>query len=364
MEIKERLKDLAVIVPCLNPDEKLLQVVRGMLAAGFSHVLVVDDGSGRDYRPYFDEAEAIPECTVLGYTVNRGKGYALRHAFAYVRENWPWCSGVITVDADNQHTPKDTRNVALDMLEHPDTVVIGCRDFKKAGVPLHNRMGNLITSFVFKALCGIRLSDTQTGLRGIPAGCLEAFCSKVEGDRYEYETNMLLYMKTAGIPFIERAIDTVYIEGNKSSHFHVLRDSWKIYVPILKFSLGSGLSTLIDLTLFTILCRVFDKLPNAAEIFLATAGARICSSLFNYNYNRRHVFGADGRPHEKGSLYRYYAVAVCQMLLSWLCVTGLVTLFHAEGGVKTVLKLVVDLILFFLTFQVQREWVFKKKKGE
>ena len=358
-EIREKLKGLAVIVPCLNPDEKLMQVVRGMLAQGFSHVLVVNDGSAAEYQPLFDEAAAVPECTVLGYEVNRGKGYALRTAFSYVMENWPWCEGVITVDADNQHTPHDTANVAMDMLAHPDTVVIGCRDFKKAGVPRHNRMGNLITSFVFKVLCGIKLSDTQTGLRGIPASCLKAFCDEVEGDRYEYETNMLLYMKTAGIPFIERSIDTVYIEGNKSSHFKVFRDSAKIYAPILKFGLGSGLSTVIDLTIFTVLCKVFDSLPTSQEILIATVGARVCSSLFNYAYNKTRVFENDSS--HKQTLVRYYIVAVCQMTLSWLCVTGLVTLFSAQGGFKTVLKLIVDFILFFCTFQVQREWVFKKK---
>ena len=77
-EIKEKLKGLAIIVPCLNPDEKLMQVVGGMLAQGFSHILVVNDGSSPDYQPFFDEAAAVPECTVLGYEVNRGKGYALR----------------------------------------------------------------------------------------------------------------------------------------------------------------------------------------------------------------------------------------------------------------------------------------------
>ena len=358
-EMREKLKDLAIIVPCLNPDEKLMEVVRGMLSEGFSHVLVVNDGSAPEYQPLFDEAAAVPECTLLGYEVNRGKGYALRHAFTYILENWPWCQGVITVDADNQHTPHDTAAVARDMLANPETVVIGCRNFKKAGVPLHNRMGNLITSAVIKLLCGIKLSDTQTGLRGIPASCLRPFTEAVEGDRYEYETNMLLHMKTAGIPFIERSIDTVYIEGNKSSHFHVLRDSAKIYKPILKFGMGSGLSTVIDLALFTILCRVFDALPDAKEILIATVGARVCSSLFNYYFNRTRVF--ESRENVKSSMVRYYILAVCQMTLSWLCVTGLVRLFAAQGGLKTFLKLIVDFVLFFLTFQIQREWVFKKK---
>ncbi len=358
-DIKEKLKDVIIVIPSLNPDEKLMQVVRSMRAFGFSRMIIVNDGSDSEHLQPFSEAEMIPDCTVLGYEKNRGKGHALKTAFSYIAEHEPLCMGVVTVDGDGQHSARDSMMVASDMLEHPGCVVIGCRDFSKADVPTHNMLGNRITSFIFALLCGIRLSDTQTGLRGIPAEYLIEF-SRVDGDRFEYETNMLLYMKERGIGFIERPIDTIYLEDNKSSHFRIFRDSAKIYMPILKFSLGSILSMLIDLSLFTVFCRIFSHLPDTQEIFVATFAARIISSLFNYFYNRNAVFKGEGS--ERGSMLRYYMLAVLQLLSSWLGVSALTALFKAGGFAKTAVKFFVDLFLFFISFQIQREWVFRKEK--
>lgn len=355
-DIKEKLKDLVIVIPSLDPDEKLMQVIRGMVEAGFPQVVVVNDGTAQEGLGPFREAETVPECTVLGYEVNRGKGHALKTAFAWIRENLPDCRGVITVDGDNQHTPEDTVRVGLAMEENPDKVIMGCRDFKNPGVVNHNVYGNRITSLAFNLLCGIKLSDTQTGLRGIPAQYLEEFC-RVEGERFEYETNMLLYMKKEGIDFTEVKIATIYIDGNKTSHFRVFTDSPKIYAPIIKFALGSGMSTIIDLALFTVFCKLFSGMTQSKELLLATVCARILSSLVNYTYNKKAVFNTNS---PRSSVIRYYILAVCQMLLSWLCLNGLVTLFAAKGFAKTVLKMVVDLILFALSFQIQREWVFKK----
>lgn len=355
-EIREKLKDIVVIVPSLDPDEKLMQVVRGMLDAGFSRMVIVNDGTNKDGLGPFKEAEQVPECTVLGYEVNQGKGYALKTAFSWVLENIPGCKGVITVDGDNQHTPEDTVKVGLAMLENPDKVIMGCRNFKNPGIVNHNVYGNRITSLTFRLLCGIKLSDTQTGLRGIPVQHLPAFIG-VEGDRFEYETNMLLYMKKADIEFIEVPIATIYIDGNKTSHFKVFTDSPKIYAPIIKFALGSGLSTILDLALFTVFCKVFSGLPQAKELLLATVCARVISSIVNYTYNKKAVFNSNST---KSSITRYYILAVCQMMLSWLCVNGLVTVFAAKGFFKTVLKMCTDIVLFMISFQIQREWVFKK----
>lgn len=357
--IKDKLKNIIVVIPSLNPDEKLMKVVESMMAAGFSRVLVVNDGSDTEHLRPFSEAKETPGCTVLGYEENRGKGHALKTAFKYITENEPSCRGVVTVDGDGQHGAEDSVLVASDMIDHPGCVVLGCRDFSKKDVPTHNMLGNRITSLIFGLLCGIKLSDTQTGLRGIPGEYLAEF-SEIDGERFEYETNMLLYMKEKGIGLIERSIDTIYIEDNKSSHFRVFRDSAKIYKPILKFSLGSIMSMLIDLSLFTILCRVFSHLPDTQEIFLATLGARIVSSLFNYFYNRNAVFKSEAS--DRSSMLRYYILAAMQLTASWLGVSALSALFKAAGFAKTAIKVLVDVTLFLISFQVQREWVFKKEK--
>lgn len=358
LEINNTLKSIMVIVPSLNPDEKLLQVVEGMLHAGFSNILIVDDGSQPEHAQTFAAAEEQFNCKVLRHQRNFGKGKALKTAFSFVLEQRPDITGVITVDGDNQHKPKDAQRMALALLANPNTVMMGVRNFKQKQVPLQNRLGNTLTSIVFRVLCGIKLSDTQTGLRGISVSYLPAFIG-LEGDRFEYETNMLLYMKKVNIPFQEISIETVYIEGNITSHFNPLTDSAKIYKPIIKFASGSILSALIDLGLFTFIVWIMKNVSLGRQIFVATLIARVVSSLFNYAFNRHAVFQSS-EP-KRVTMVRYYMLCTVQMLLSYKGVALVLNIFSIQGLGKTMVKLLIDSILFMLTFQIQREWVFKNK---
>lgn len=241
-----------VIVPSLNPDEKMVNTVKGIIADGFDDVIVVNDGSAPEYLAPFEEVGRLPEVTVLTHDVNYGKGRAMKTAFQYVLENRKDILGVITIDADGQHLPKDMRACVEAMEANPDKVILGVRDFSQPQVPFKSRAGNNITKTVFRLACGIRISDTQTGLRAIPYRHLPVML-QIEGDRYEYETNQLLVMKQKGIAFDEVVIDTVYIDDNASSHFHPFRDSFRIYWIILKFIGSSIASFLVDFILFTII---------------------------------------------------------------------------------------------------------------
>lgn len=226
------LSQISVVLPSLDPDEKLTAVIDGLLCIGFTDIILVNDGSKAENLHFFtDVAAAHPEIHLLHHEVNRGKGAALKTAFQWFLENRPDGLGVVTVDGDNQHHPADTRACCEKMLE-TGHVVLGCRDFDQDDVPPRSRFGNKTTSTVFKIFVGMTISDTQTGLRAIPRKAMEIFCG-VAGDRFEYETNMLLAIKDHGLAFDEVKIRTVYIEENASSHFHPVRDSWRIYKLIL-----------------------------------------------------------------------------------------------------------------------------------
>lgn len=358
-EKAKNLNSIMVIVPSLNPDEKLMQVVDGIINAGFSNILLINDGSLPAHTQAFKDAENSTACTVLSHEKNFGKGRALKTAFSYVLSECPNIAGVVTIDGDNQHRPNDAKEIALALLENPDNVMMGVRNFNQSHVPLKNRIGNTLTSLIFKLLCGIKLSDTQTGLRGISVKYLKDFMS-LDGERFEYETNMLLYMKKANIPFTEIPIETVYIEKNMTSHFNPLTDSAKIYGPILRFASGSLLSALIDLGLFTIVVWLLKNVTLGKQIFIATVAARIISSLFNYAFNRHAVFESD-EP-KRVTMIRYYILCIIQMLVSYKSVEWAILLFSLQGFGKTLIKLLIDSILFMLTFQIQREWVFKKRR--
>ena len=377
------MENIAIVIPSLDPDEKLNSTVDGMADAGFKHIVLVDDGSSEEHKEPFRKALAEhPECRLVVHDVNKGKGRALRDAFAYIAENLPDVKGVITVDGDGQHTPEDTVRLAKEMEIRPGHVILGCRDFSQSHVPTHNKLGNRISALIYRLVYGIKLTDTQTGMRAIPAEYLKAFAEEVQGDRYEYETNMLIYIKDNGIPYGEIPINTIYIDDNSSSHFNVLKDSYRIYKPIILFVLGSCIATVVDLAVFTLLDLLTLKqgvggpltgvlywfyglltknsgMSDAtARLFLPTVIARIVSSLVDYNFSRTKVFGSKA-PARK-TIWKYYVICVVRMLLSWLILSFFANVLGTEGILDTVLKIIVDLILFFVSYNWQRKWVFRK----
>ena len=224
-------KRCAILLPSLNPNEEFDRVIDGLRDAGFEKIMIVDDGSDAQHQAHFIRAEAFPACEVFHHAVNKGKGRALKDGFIEIMKRFPEAEGVITIDGDGQHLTKDIIACGNRMLEE-DRIVLGCRDFDLPGVPARSVAGNKTTSRMFR-LYGIRLSDTQTGLRAIPKRYLSRFCA-IEGERFEYETNMLLKMKRRGIEFAEQPIETVYEDENSGSHYNTVKDSWRIFRIMFK----------------------------------------------------------------------------------------------------------------------------------
>ncbi|MDE6662021.1 MAG: bifunctional glycosyltransferase family 2/GtrA family protein [Lachnospiraceae bacterium] len=355
--MNEFINNMSVILPSYKPDEKLLAVLEGLSGKGFHDVIVVNDGSGSEFDVLFEKAGAFPNVTVLTHPENRGKGCALKTAFSYCMENRPSCTGVITVDGDNQHHPDDIYACCLKLSEIPDQIVLGARNFSADEVPFRSRFGNVMTRSVFRFACGIRITDTQTGLRAIPAQYLPLML-ETAGERYEYETNMLLEMKTHDIPFTEVTIRTIYLDDNDSSHFNPLKDSIKIYRTIFAFLASSLMSALLDIALFFLLISILTYfMPDGAwNVVIATAAARVCSSLFNYLLNSKKVF----RSKNKSSLARYYLLCILQFAASAGLVSLASNLCGAGNVGKTLIKAIVDTVLFLISYQIQKEWVFKK----
>ena len=362
------LSKITVVLPSLDPDDKLVAVIDGLLQYGFSDIILVNDGSKKENLHYFEDAEKQhPEVHVLHHEVNKGKGAALKNAFSWFLQNRPGNLGVVTVDGDNQHHPEDTRACCEQMLK-TGHVVLGCRDFTQKDVPARSSFGNKTTSAIFKIFCGITLSDTQTGLRAIPAKYLKIF-TQVKGDRFEYETNMLLAMKDHGISFDEQKIRTVYIEENKSSHFRVVRDSWRIYKLILshffRYTISSLVSAVVDVGAFTLLTHLTQTILSGFALTAVPAiTARIISSLLNFFMNMKLVFQTD--VHTGKALLRYYALAIPQMCAQVLLTHGVYRLFSVAAsatGLRTCIYTVVMVVLFIVSYMIQQRWVFAPKQS-
>jgi hypothetical protein len=214
-----------------------------------------------------------------------GKGAALKTGFRYAAYTYPDCIGYVTADADGQHTVEDILRVAEFLKKHPEKLILGKREFSHGNVPARSAWGNRITSFIYLLNTGRRCEDTQTGLRGIPSIYVD-LCLSIAGDKYEYEMNMLLEMGRKEIPFKYVPIETIYIDGNASSHFHPVRDSVRIYLNIFKYSLSSLLSAIADILLFTLLVSIFFG-KTTVGVLEATVIARVISGCVNFSFNKK-----------------------------------------------------------------------------
>ena len=362
------LSKISVVLPSLDPDEKLHAVIEGLLEYGFTDIILVNDGSTQENLHYFEEeAAAHPDIIhLLHHEVNKGKGAALKNAFRWFLANRPEGFGVVTVDGDNQHHPEDTRRCCEKMLE-TGHMVLGCRDFTLDHVPARSRFGNQTTSAIFKIFVGMKLSDTQTGLRAIPRADLEILTA-IKGDRFEYETNMLLAMKDNGIAFDEAKIRTVYIEENKSSHFHPIRDSWRIYKLILahffRYTLSSLASAVVDTAAYSVLSFVLGGMLRGLSLTAAAGiGARVISSLLNFFLNKKLVF--ESKVSTAKAMLRYYMLAIPQMAAQVLLTQGVYALLgipDSATGLRTLLYAVVMTALYVASFMIQQRWVFAADK--
>ena len=363
------LSKISVVLPSLDPDEKLIRVVDGLLEYGFTDIILVNDGSKPENLHYFtDLAAAHPQIHLLHHEVNKGKGAALKNAFHWFLANRPEGYGVVTVDGDDQHHPEDTRRCCEQMMESGN-IVLGCRDFNQEDVPARSSFGNKTTSLIFKIFVGMTISDTQTGLRCIPREQLKVL-SEIAGERFEYETNMLLAMKDNGMAFDEVKIRTVYIEENKSSHFRVIHDSWRIYKLILKhfflYTLSSLLSAAVDVAGFSLLSQLLENVFSGITLTaIAGVTARVVSSLLNFFVNKKLVFKTNISTGK--AMARYFMLAVPQMAAQVLLTDGACSLLNIADtatGLRTLIYTAVMTVLYFASYVIQQRWVFAPEKNK
>ncbi|MBQ6469901.1 MAG: bifunctional glycosyltransferase family 2/GtrA family protein [Lachnospiraceae bacterium] len=351
-----------IVIPAYRPDERLPSLTDALKKAGLANILVVDDGSGTDYDPVF-RMLSDHGIRVIRHPGNRGKGAALRTGIAAAagtaqttpsKETLPLC--VVTADADGQHAPEDIVRVAVALAEHPDTLVLGTRDFSGKNVPWKSRAGNRISSVFFRLATGRTCPDTQTGLRGIPGKLLPLALAE-DGDRYEYEMNFLTDA-AAGTEILQVPIRTIYENNNEGSHFHPVRDAVRVYSRPLRFAAASAAGCAADLLLFVLFRYLLSVAGafsgSAASTAAAVIFARLFSGGLNFLLNRKWSFRSRGKCGLEAARYAVLFTAV--MLLS-AAGTTLLSLFLPAAAAKVL----IDSSLFVLSYRAQKQWVFKKE---
>ena len=215
-----------ILIPSYEADNKLLNLLKEINKK--YDTIVIDDGS-KD-KSIYDEVKKYAH--LISYEINMGKGFALKTGFKYIKENYKDYV-VVCMDSDGQHDLSDAIKLCDYVSEHKDVLALGSRNWDKT-TPLRSRFGNGITRWVFKRKTGINIHDTQTGLRAFSNELMDYMLS-IKGNRYEYEMNVLLNLKSKNIAHRELDIKTIYIDNNKGSHFKPIKDSFKIYKDIFKW---------------------------------------------------------------------------------------------------------------------------------
>lgn len=336
--------NIAVLIPAYNPERPLIRLVESLLEFGFRRIVVVNDGSDPSCKEIFSRIDGMENCRVVHHAVNLGKGRSLKTGFNYCYLNFPELRGIVTADADGQHLAEDIRKVSETFLRTPGTLVIGARKFAQ-GTPLRSLIGNTITRHVFRLFVGGGLTDTQSGLRCVPMAMVPDLI-RLQGERYEYEMNMLAVTIKNRARILEEAITTVYLENNRSSHFNPLIDSMKIYFLLIRFSCSSLVATSIDFIIFTTTYML------GKDILTAMILARLVSGGVNFYVNKSLVF--HNREGASPLLVKYIILFIAIGVLSYLSIRTM-----AGFGINVIAaKVLAESVLFLASFTIQRDFIF------
>ena len=358
------------LIPAYEPDEKMISLAAELSEKGMD-IVIVDDGSGEAYREVFDQASQ--HAIVLTHPENRGKGAALKTGMKYIDRYMAYTESamtargpvsvtgrdavIVTVDADGQHLPEDVLRVAQIAEQRSGALVLGSRAFNE-NVPARSMFGNTVTRHVYSMATGVQVHDTQTGLRAFRRSMIPRLLG-IEGERYEYEINMLLQLASEGVPIIEERIETVYEDGNKSSHFSTVKDSFRIYREILKFSASSLASFAIDYVMYAVLLAVTGAAGITHSLVISNIGARLVSASANYTMNRKMVF----RSHTgfASSALQYALLAAFILAGNTIVLSMLVGTF---GMNRMIAKIITEAVFFVISWTVQKYVIFFSEESE
>ncbi len=340
------LTNICVIIPSLNPDTKLLVLIHELKAHEYQDIIIINDGSKPEADAIFSQAQN-EGATVLSHVVNQGKGRALKTALNYVARVHADCAGVITADSDGQHSARDIRRLAAILAEgETPSLILGSRNFDVKDIPLKSRIGNKLTRRIFRFLSGVSISDTQTGLRAIPAALLKLMLA-IPGERFEYEMNMLIECGNNNIAIKEIPIETIYLESNAGTHFNTMMDSLKIYATFLKYIASSLSASVLDFLIF------FIAQGLGAGLDIATIISRAGSAAFNFTVNRNFVFKSRKNIHV--TALKYMLLLVISGLFSYY-----ILLFMSRYFTLLISKIIAETILFLFNYYFQKEKIFNR----
>jgi putative flippase GtrA len=349
---RESSSGVIVLIPAFRPTDDLIALVEQLRSAPLCDAIyVVDDGSNNEPSRRIVDQAAQAGAIVLRHAVNLGKGMAIRTGLNMIAVSHPNAAGVVTCDADGQHLVEDVLAVAAALHADPECLIMGCRKMP-ADAPWRSRVGNGLTRHVLRFFTAMKISDTQTGLRGIP-GSLIPVLLRLRSSGYDFELDMLMAAHRQKRAVVEVPIATVYRDGNATSHFNPVWDSMKIYFVFLRFSSVSLLTALIDYLVFSLAYTL------TGQLLWAMLSGRLLAASFQFAMSFSFVFRQ--RQRRGRALLKYGLVLI---VLTGLAYWGISSLQRYLQWTPYISKLLVEGSIFLLSFLLLRDFVFAEQESE
>lgn len=329
-----------IIIPAVDPGLSLRELVDAIGATAQRPVILIDDGSTcTEAIALFESLKLRDHVTVITHACNKGKGAAIKSGIEHAQKiDAPF---VVTADADGQHLPDDILRIH-DIAKTTDRFCVGAREFGP-DVPFRSRLGNIVTRALFNLASRNPVTDTQSGLRAIPARWYSPFLD-INLNRYEFEM-LSLYRVTQQEAVLSVPITTVYEDGNPTSHFRPIIDSSRIYFVLLRYCTVGPTISVAEAIVFFILSRLMDPVGG---FWLA----RSASVAIYFIAMRKVVFRS--RDNIVKQAFLYIALVLANVFATSYVIAG----FSERFDAPVYGYLLSSIVLAGLNFIIQKRFVF------
>ena len=327
------MKDIFILIPVCNPEVEKLEDLITELKDKFPHILVVNDGSTKEYNEFFSSLEESGVEVFTNY-LHLGIGRSIKNGFNYILSRYPKITGVVTANCNN--TYKDIYKCASLLLKNKDKLIIGKRDFNSINTPKSYKTNNKIINGLFKLLVNLNINDSTSLLRGMSKEAIIKYFN-AKGEGLDYLNNVLIKYREKDLEVMEFDIDSNFQDN------YTIKDMYYLYKLFISYILSS--SFIIDIIIFTIL--MLFNLNIIASVIIA----RVISTIYNYKRVLNKVF----KKYKEETIKRYYLLVIFETIICSLLTYITSTLLSIN---PVLVKINIDIILLIIAFYIKNNLIF------
>ena len=283
-----------------------------------------------------------------------------------IKEDLPDCSIVLVNDLADI---SDIKKVAEE-TEKGDGIIIA-KNSSFDDVSKKMKLGIKIITKLFNLVHNQKANNIMSNVQGIPADIVHHFM-KLRGDTCTALINIRFIIKDHNIEYRYIEVESNVLTDAPDTVGGYLKCIFIICYVFIKFMISSISAFLVDNSLAFAgyafwapsISHYLSNLPIEVPSLLldvevlSIAIARVISSIYNYIFNKRVVFQADKNTEKLSTACKYFTLVL--IILAFNTIIVKVTM-NFLGIPFQVAKIMADVILYFVSFTLQRDFVFKKR---